>query len=112
MPPEDEDRLTDDEVHAIELWIAGGARFNAASQRVAAEGVKPDYSRNCTLVGLDRQTVVIHHGQLAVMLIYHTLFGKIQRYDGDVFHVDILPDIEFGPVGQGESSNTLALRYP
>ena len=63
MPPEDEDRLTDDEVHAIELWIAGGARFNAKTSTEAAttreltqQDILPILTLRCTVChGLRRK---------------------------------------------------------
>jgi hypothetical protein len=35
-------------------------------------------------------------------------FGEIERNDGDVFGVDVLPDVEFGPVGQRENAEAFA----
>ena len=41
-----------------------------------------------------------HHGPL---------FGVIQGHDGDIFLVDVVPDVQLGPVGEREDANAFAL---
>src|SRR5258708_9890701 len=43
---------------------------------------------------------------------YTTLFrslGEIQRHNRDILHVDILPDVQFRPVGEWEDADRFAL---
>ena len=53
--------------------------------------------------------LVIDHDQRAVLLDHLTLGGEVQRHDRDLLQVDVLPDIQLGPIGQREHADRLAL---
>src|SRR6185369_16438963 len=52
------------------------------------------------------QTVVVHHDQHAVTLHHRTYGGVVERHDRNLFQVDVLPDIQLGPVGEREDTDT------
>ena len=37
-------------------------------------------------------------------------FGEVERHDGDLFDVDVLPDVQFGPVQQRMDSDVILIR--
>ena len=47
--------------------------------------------------------LVVDHDQRAV-LDNLALGGEVQRDDRDAFQVDVLPDVQLGPVGQREDA--------
>ena len=53
--------------------------------------------------------VVIDHDRHAVPFHDGAFGGEIERRDLDIFAADILPDVEFGPVGQREDPDAFAL---
>ena len=61
------------------------------------------------LAGSERQPLVVHHDQVAVPLDDRPWRGEIERDDGDLFEVDVLPDVQLGPVRQREHADALAL---
>src|SRR5208282_6345834 len=52
---------------------------------------------------------VILHNQHPVSLYDGTFVRKIQRNDGNVVDVDVLPDIKLGPVRQREYTDTFPI---
>src|ERR1019366_5226767 len=48
----------------------------------------------------DKRSAAYHHG---------ARFGEVERHDGDVLVVYIVPDVELGPVGERKDSDALAL---
>ena len=61
------------------------------------------------LAGLQRQAVVVDHDHHAVALDDRPLLGEVQRDDRNVFEVDVLPDVELGPVGERKDADAFAL---
>ena len=57
------------------------------------------------------QTIVVGHDELAVDFHGGTFLGVVEGYDGNVLEADVLPDVEFRPVGEGEHADALALVY-
>ena len=55
--------------------------------------------------------LVVDHDQRAVLLDNLALGGEVQRDDRDAFQVDVLPDVQLGPVGQREDADRLALLH-
>jgi hypothetical protein len=56
-----------------------------------------------------RHALVVDHDQRAVALDHRALGGEVQRHDRDVLEVDVLPDVELGPVREREHADALAL---
>ena len=57
----------------------------------------------------DEEPIVIYHQQKTLSLDGWPLGRQVQRYDGDAFQMDVLPDIQLRPVGNGKYTNALAL---
>src|SRR5206468_736482 len=53
---------------------------------------------------------VVHHDEAAVALDHGPDGGEVERDDGDLLQVDVLPDVELGPVGEREDADALALQ--
>ena len=85
-----------------------GVALDRAGQRVAAEGPEPDLLDLDLLVGINRQPVVVDHHQHPVALDHGTLGREVERHDRDLLPVDVLPDIELGPVREREHADALA----
>src|SRR5690606_39864940 len=58
---------------------------------------------------VQRHALVVDHDQRAIAVDHRALGSKIQRHDRNAFQIDVLPDIQLGPVGQGEYADALAL---
>ena len=64
---------------------------------------------SCTfLAGAQLHALVVDHDQRAVALHHRPRLGEIERHDGDVFHQDVLPDVELGPVRQRKDADGFA----
>ena len=72
--------------------------FNRACQRIAAQGAEADFSQLRPFAWMERQTVIVNHNEYPVTLYNRPFLGKVQWNDQYVFTVDILPDIQLGPV--------------
>ena len=83
--------------------------FDGAGQGIAAEGPEADGPNFRGFTGLERHALVIDHDQGAIALDDGTGRCEIERNDRNVLEIDVLPDIEFGPVGQGENTDALTL---
>src|SRR6202034_4346142 len=55
------------------------------------------------------KAMVVHHEKYAVPLDDRPFGGKVQGHDLDILQMDVLPNIQLGPIGNGEYTNTLAL---
>ncbi len=95
-----------------DLRQGGGRRAHRPGQRIATQGAEPHALQLRRLARLQRHPLVIDHEQGAIPLDHRPLRRQIQRHDGDVFQVDVLPDVQFGPVGQREHPDALALVDP
>ncbi len=82
-----------------------GLRFHRARQRVAAQGAKAHLLPHRHFAGVQPHAFVVDHDQRARALDHRALGGKIQRHDGDVLQMDVLPDVELGPVADGEDAD-------
>ena len=73
----------------------------------AAEGAHTDFFGTEGFAGEELEAVVVEGG-LGAAGEDLTVLGEVQRDDGDVFRVEVEPDVEFGPVGEGEDADGLA----
>lgn len=87
--------------------IGGG--FDRAGQRVTAQRAEPDGAHHRLFAGLQREAVVIDHQDQPVAGHGRAFGGHVQRHDLDVFQVDVLPDVQFGPVRDREDPDAFAL---
>src|ERR1043166_8688114 len=85
-----------------DLSDRGRLGFDRAGQWIAAERAKPDAPHVGRLARLQGQAVVIDHDPRAAALHDGTFLGKIERHHIDAFRLDVLPDIELGPVRERE----------
>src|SRR5581483_8471789 len=96
--------------HLFDDGVQGGrGAGHGSAQRVATQGAKPHHPDLLHLAGTQRHPVVIAHYESAVALDDWARCGKVQRYHRDALRPGVLPDIQFGPVGQREDANALAL---
>ena len=86
-----------------------GVALDRAGQRVAAERAEAHRFASRLLAGAQRHALVVDHDQRAVALDDRPLGGEVERHDRDVLEVDVLPDVELGPVRQREHADALAL---
>ncbi len=91
----------------------GRGGFHGTGQRVAAEGTETHHLLGDARLFLVRQVLkdalVVDHDQRAVLLDHFALGGEVQRHDRDLLQVDVLPDVQLGPVGQREDADRLTL---
>ena len=83
--------------------------FNGAGQGIAAQGAEADAAHFRLFAGVEPHALVIDHDHLAVAPDDRALGGEIERHDGNVLEVDILPDVELGPVREREDADRFAL---
>ena len=76
------------------------------------QGVQPsERMRHITICGFSPGSsgmVVLHRDERAAAHQHGPLLGEIQRHDGDVLQVDVLPDVELGPVRERKHAHALA----
>ena len=88
-------------------------RVSASERMAPVQGVQPsERMRHITICGFSPGSsghVVLQRDQRAAAHHHGPLLGEVQRHDGDVLQVDVLPDVEFGPVGEREDADALAL---
>jgi hypothetical protein len=98
-------------VSSISWMIAGRCRRRSRRRRSA--GSSPACGSGLSLLRrfarAQRHALVIDHDQRAVALDDRALGREVQRHDRDVFEMDVLPDVELGPVGEREDADALAL---
>jgi len=86
--------------------------LHRAGQRVAAKRPETDLFLDDTRLVFIRQVLkdalVVDHDQRAVLLDHFAFCGEVQRHNRDAFEVDVLPDIQLGPVRQREHANRFA----
>jgi len=78
--------------------------FHRAGERVATERAKPNRSQQRNLAGVQSKTLVIDHEQQAIALDRWPRRRKIQGHDWNAFKMDVLPDVELGPIGERKNS--------
>src|SRR5699024_3451963 len=88
--------------------VVGGVGLDAAGAGGVADGAEADQFGAGLLAGqrLEEPGVGQEH---AVALDDLTLVRVVDRRQVDVLALDVLPDVELGPVGQREDADVLAL---
>ena len=89
-----------------DLWQRRSRTLDRAGQRVAAQCAKPHAFHHRLFAWQQPHPLIVHHDQRSISLDNRANVGQIERYNGDVFQMDVLPDIQFGPVAQREYANT------
>src|SRR5471030_2823057 len=91
---------------------AGGLGLDRARQRVVAKCAETDFLFDDALLVLIteviEEAIVVDHDPGAIHLDDIAFGREVQRHDRDTFQVDVLPDIQLGPVRQREYTNRLA----
>ncbi|RMV96151.1 hypothetical protein ALP01_05381 [Pseudomonas caricapapayae] len=91
---------------------AGRLGLDGTGQRVAAQSTETDLllddARLLFIGKMLEDALVVDHDQRTVLLDNVALGCKIQRHDRDAFEVDVLPDVQLGPVGKREHTDRLA----
>ncbi len=86
----------------------GGGRLNGAGQRVTAKRAEADDPFFGLGGDFGRHPVIVDHNQSAVHVDDLSLGRKVERDNRDFFEVDVLPNVELGPVRDREDANALA----
>src|SRR4051812_28689027 len=85
-----------------------GIRLDRAGQRIAAERAEAHAPYRRLFAVAERHALVVDHHQDAVTLDDGPLGGEVERHDVDALLLDVLPNIELGPVREREHADTLA----
>ena len=98
------------EVRASSIsWMIAGSvsalALDRAGERIAAERAEAHLLHHRRLAGLERHALVVDHDQRAVALDHRPLLREVQRHDRNVLEVDVLPDVELGPVREREHAD-------
>src|SRR5690606_40814195 len=83
---------------------------DGAGQRVAAERTEAHALEARLLPRAQGEPVVVDHDERAITLHHGALRREVEGHDLDVLQVDVEPDVELGPVRQGERADALTLR--
>ena len=83
--------------------------FHRPGQRIAAQGAETDRALDRCLAVTQAEAFIIHHQDQAIARHRRSRRGQIQRHDFDAFEVDVLPDVQLGPVAEGEHADGFAL---
>src|SRR5690606_28486315 len=86
--------------------------LHCARQRVAAERAEANPAQLGLLAVFERHAIVIHHDERAVASHDGTLLREVKRHDRDVLKVDVLPNIELGPIRKRKDAQALAFVLP
>ena len=86
-------------------------RFHCAGERVAPQGAESDRFVLHLLTRFELKALVVHHDQHAVPFHHRPDSGIVKRHDRDPLQVDVLPDVQLGPVGQREDPDALPRLY-
>ncbi len=81
---------------------------DGAGAGITTEGAEPAPDHLGMFPGLKGDGAA-HGDELVVADDHFAVVGKIHGNHGDFLEVDVLPDIQFGPVGQGEDADRLPL---
>ena len=85
-----------------------GFTFDSAGERIATQGAESDAAHRWFLAGIQRHAIVINHDECTIALDYGPLGRVIQRNNRNLFAMDVLPNVEFGPVRNRKHPDTLA----
>ena len=94
--------LCDDFRHRIGLRANGAGAGRAAQRAHAAH-------HHLRLFAGQQGDIVLHRNQQFAAHHHGLRTGEIQRHHGNVFHLDVLPDVELGPVGERKNADGFAL---
>ena len=83
--------------------------LDGARERIAAERPEAYHSQLGLLAGLERHSRVVYHDEHVAAANDRALPGVVQRHDRNVFTVDVLPDIQLGPIGERKDTEALAV---
>src|SRR3984893_1620407 len=83
--------------------------LHGSRERITAERTEAYAAHLGPLAWTQRHALVINHDEGSIALHHRTAAREIQRHDGNALQVDVLPDIELGPVGNREHADALAL---
>ena len=92
-----------------DLGKRGGGALDGTRQRVAPKRAEADGAHFRGFVWLEREAFVIDHQNETVALHCRAQGREIERDDLDAFEMDVLPDVELGPVRDREHADAFAL---
>jgi hypothetical protein len=81
--------------------------FDGAREGIATKRPESHLAQGRRLSCVQREALVVDHDECAAAANHRALLGKVQRHHGDVLAMEVLPDVELGPVGQREDAKTL-----
>src|SRR5581483_11765517 len=79
-----------------------------AGARNASEGAHANL-HHLRLFARVKLAIGMNHDNRSAADDHTPLASEIERHDGDIFLLDIEPDVELGPIGEGEYPNRFAL---
>jgi len=85
-----------------------GIRKNSSGARAATEGAHAAHDKLGFFARQARDEGLFERQQRIAALQHEAGFGKVKRDDGDVFGVDVLPDIELGPIRERKDAQAFA----
>jgi hypothetical protein len=94
--------ISDDLGHGVGLRADGAGAIRAAQRAHAAH-------HQLRLLAGQQRHIVLHRNQRLAAHHHGPLLGEIQRHDGDLLEIDVLPHVELGPIGKREDANAFAL---
>ena len=83
------------------------ARQRETAERAEADGAVGDF--RFATHHLFQPVQIVCHEQLAFPHIGRAFFGEVERHDRHIVEVDVLPDVELGPIGDREDADALPL---
>src|ERR1700722_5488378 len=84
-----------------------GLGADGAGARAASEGAHPAHHYFLAFAGQQRY-IPLDRNQSRSPHHHFALLGEVQRHDGDVLKVNVLPDVQLRPVGKREDADALA----
>ena len=92
-----------------DLRQGGGIGVDGTGQRVATQGAEAHQLLLHFVFRAYGHALVIHHDLDAIALHHWAMGGKVERHYVDVLEIDVLPDVQLGPVGEREHPDALPL---
>src|SRR5215472_2780243 len=101
-----------DQHHLLDnLWNRYGMRPNSSGARTAAQRSHTAEDHLGLFAG-EQRDVLLHWNQRRTADHHWTGLGEVERNDRDVLQVDVLPDVEFRPVGERKNADAFAFVDP